>query len=405
MSIEYKDARYRNALAQDKPYKLTDGKGLYLLIQPNGGKYWRLKYRYADKEKTLAIGVYPDVSLARARQDAKNAKTLLKAGVDPSQNKQREKAAKRLSVENTFKAVALEWYEKKQGEWDTGHAEKVKSQMEADLFKSLGPLPIIDIKPSDVLTTIKKIEKRGALDVAKRQLARCVQVFRYSIQTGRLSHNPATDLVGVIKSEKVQHMKALSRDDLPAFLNKLKTFDRIKDRTRLALKLIVHTFVRPRNIREAEWDDINFERKEWRIPAHKMKVKSEHLVPLSAQAIEILEELKETAGKSNYIFPGDRSWKKPMSENALSYAMNRMGYKGKATPHGFRSTASTILNESGFKPDVIERQLAHQERNKVRAAYNRSEYLDDRREMMDWWSSYIDGVEKGTNIVPFKQSA
>lgn len=402
MATEYKDLRYKNTQASDKPYKLPDGKGLYLLVNPTGGKYWRLKYRINGKEKTLAIGTYPDVSLREARKARDTAKAQLRDGRDPSMEKRREKDARKRAAANSFMAVADEWYEKKKGEWDESHSIRVKSWMERDLYPDLGKRPISEITPADVLAVIKKIEKRGALDVAKRQRARCAQIFRYAIQTGRLAYNPASDLIGVVKSEKVVHRPALKRDALGPFLRELETFDRIKITTRLALRLLVLTFVRPGELRGAKWHEFDLKRKEWRIPAERMKMKSEHIVPLSVQSLGVLKELKKLSGQSEYVFPSDRTWRKPMSENALSYAMNRMGYKNVATPHGFRSTASTILNESGFNTDVVERQLAHIERNKVRAAYHRAEYLDDRRTMMDWWGEFVAGAEGGASVVPMR---
>jgi len=396
---EYKDPRYRQASPREKAYKLPDGKGMYLLVNPNGSKYWRLKYRIAGKEKLFSIGVYPEVTLSAARKKRSTARELIQRGIDPSAERKRKKAEDKVKAANSFEAVAREWYKKQKGEWQPKHAERILRWLERDFFPTLGSRPISEIKSAELLPVIKKIEKHGA-DTARRQRGRCEHIFRYAIQTSRADYNPAIDMQGVIKSQKQGHRPAMSRDGLGPFLRQLETFDRITEVTRLALRLLVLTFVRPGELRGARWEEFDIERKEWRIPAERMKMRAEHVVPLSKQALAVLEQLKPITGRSEYLFPNDRSRSRCMSENALSYAMNRMGYKGTATPHGFRATASTIMNETGFKPDVIERQLAHIERNKVRAAYHRAEYMDDRREMMNWWADYQDSLKAGADVIP-----
>jgi integrase len=276
--------------------------------------------------------------------------------------------------------------------------------LERDFLSSIGKRPISEITTSELIPVIEKIEERGA-DTARRQRGRCEHIFRYAIQTGRAKYNPAIDTQGIIKSQKTGHRPAMSQKELGPFLRELDSFDRIKPVTKLGLNLLILTFVRPGEMRGALWEEFNIDGKEWRIPAERMKMGTEHIVPLSPQALAILEELKLLTGRSDYLFPSDRSRERPMSENAFSYVMKRMGYQGKATPHGFRATASTILNESGFKPDVIERQLAHLERNKVRAAYHRSVYLEDRKKMMNWWSDFLDGIKAGADVVPLNSKS
>lgn len=395
------DTKVRQTKPKAKPFKLSDGGGLYLQVQPKGGKYWRLAYRYADKQKTLALGVYPQVSLSDARDKRDDAKKYLSNSIDPS-NLMSKKVRKRNEIqnqENSFEAVAREWYELQKNAWSESHAERVLASLKKEAFNDIGTIPIQDVTAPHVLAVLRKIEKRGALEIASRVLQRCSAIFRYAIQTGRVEHNPVSDLQGALKTKKIEHRSALTRAELPVFLEKLKSYEG-NTVTKLALKLVILTFVRTGELRGATWSEFDLKSAEWRIPAKRMKMNKEHIVPLSDQAIEVLKELKPITGKHELIFPSERTWKKSMSENTMLYAMYRMGYHGRATVHGFRATASTILNESGFKPDVIERQLAHIERNKVRAAYHRSEYLEERKKMMQWWADFIEGLQNNDNVVP-----
>jgi integrase len=393
------DPKIRQAKPADKPYKLFDGGGLFLLVQPGGSKLWRLKYRLGGKEKLLAIGSYDKgVSLKKAREERDKARELLVEGIDPSAAKKREKHAEREQSENTFRAMALDWAETYGARWTESHFRRVVASLEADTFSALGDLPIKAITPPMVLEVVRAVESRGALDVASRVLQRTSAVFRYAIQTGRATYNPAADMKGVLKTRKVEHRSAISRGELPDFLKKLDSYsgDPI---TKLALRLIVLTFVRTGELRGARWEEFDVDQAEWRIPAERMKMRSPHIVPLSPQALAVVEKLRPLTGQFDLLFPSRRDQRKPISENTLLYALYRLGYHKRATVHGFRALASTILNETGFRPDVIERQLAHVERNKVRAAYHRSEYLEERRKMMDWWGACIESMAKDQKIV------
>jgi integrase len=378
----------KQAKPKDKPYKLSDGGGMYLLINPNGSRYWRWKYR-------LALGVYPIVSIAEAREHVLKARKLLAGGIDPNLNKKQERAEVSF---NSFNPIAEEWHKKEAGRWSKGHAEQVWQTLKTDALPHLGNIPIKDIRTTDVLHIIKKIEGRGALDVASRVKQRVSSIFRYAIQMGYAEFNPVDALKDVIQTRKVQHRKSLSLSEIPSFLNALDDYHGY-DLTRLSLMLIVYTFVRPGELRFAEWKEFDLVKGIWRIPAEKMKMKEEHIVPLSNQVIDLLMKVKGLSGEYDLVFPGAHNYRKPMSENTLTYAIRkRLGFN--ATAHGFRTTASTILNEAGFRVDVIERQLAHGERNKVRAAYNRSQYLAERTEMMQWYSDFLDGVKAGAEVVP-----
>jgi len=393
------DPKIRQAKPKDKPYKLFDGGGLFLLIQPGGAKLWRLKYRFGGKEKLLAIGSYDQgVSLKKARGARDKARDQLMEGIDPGTTRKKEKHAEREQVENTFRAMALNWAETYGTRWTESHRARVVASLEADAFPALGNIPIKEITPPMVLSVIRAVESRGALDVASRILQRTSAIFRFAIQIGRAIYNPAADIKGVLKTRKVEHRTTISRDELPEFLKKLDSYsgDHI---TKLALKLILITFVRTGELRGARWEEFDVNQREWRIPAARMKMKSPHIVPLSPQALAVLEELRPLTGHLDLLFPSLRDQRKPISENTLLYALYRLGYHKRATVHGFRALACTILNETGFRPDVIERQLAHAERNKIRAAYHRSEYLEERQKMIDWWGKCIESMASEQKVI------
>lgn len=382
------DAKVRNAKAELKPYKISDGEGLFLLVATTGSKYWRLKYFFGGKEKLLALGVYPDVSLGDARERRAEARKAVAAGKDPSEVKREVKRLVILKNENAFESVAREWFEKRKHEWADNSADTMLKRMERHIFPKLGQRPIADITAPDVLSMLRVIEKRGTLDTAQRVMQTCGQVFMYAIATGRAERNPVPDLRGALKTPVPKHHSYLKATDLPEYLKKLEAYDGAL-LTKLALRLLLLTFVRTTELRAAEWTEIDFDKAEWRIPAERMKMNELHIVPLSIQATAVLRELQKLTGKRQYIFPNEHNAETYMSENTMLYALYRMGYRSRVTGHGFRSTASTILNEHGFLPDVIERQLAHCERNKVRAAYNHAQYLRERRKMMQWWGNYL----------------
>lgn len=382
----------KQAKPRERDYKMGDGKGLYLLVKKSGGKYWRLKYRIGGKERVLALGVYPEVSLAEARRLTDDARDLIRGGTDPNEHKRDQEQQESESARNNFEAVALEWHHHQKGRWSENHAYRVLDSLKADVFPVIGRKPITDITPPEVLSVVRQVESRGALDVAGRVLQRTSAVFRFAVQTGKATVNPAAELTGVLKTRRTQHRAALPRDELPVFLRKVDDYQG-HPVTRLALRLLVLTFVRSGELRGARWEEFDLDNRLWRVPAERMKMGIEHLVPLADQAIDVLEELRPFTGQYERVFPGDHNRHKPMSENTLLYAMYRMGYKARATPHGFRAVASSILNEAGFNPDAVERQLAHMERNEVRGAYTHlAKYMKERQKMMAWYADHLDAL-------------
>ncbi|GAB7217605.1 tyrosine-type recombinase/integrase [Dickeya oryzae] len=380
------------AKPQDKEYKLTDGAGLYLLIKPNGAKYWRLKYRVAGKEKKLSIGVYPDISLAEARLKREEARKIIASGGDPSEQKQVERQAKKINIDNTFKAIALEWHEYKRPNWSKGYAEDLMEAFENDIFPDIGKRPIAEIKPLEMLTTLRKLEKRGVLDKLRKIRQACNQVFRYAIVTGRAENNPASELASALPPPKATHYPHLLPDELPDFLRALSTYSGSKI-TQLATRILMLTGVRTIELRQAEWKEFDFEKQLWEVPKERMKMRRPHLVPLSDQVIDALRQLHAITGRYNLVFPGRNDITKPMSEASINQVLKRIGYHGKATGHGFRHTMSTILHEQGYNTAWIELQLAHVDKNTIRGTYNHAQYLEQRRGMLQWYGDFIDGLE------------
>ncbi len=385
--------------------KLHDGGGLYLWVYADGGKFWRLRYRLGGKEKSLSFGSYPQISLKEARTKRDEQRKVLDADLDPSAERKAVNLRKKLANVNSFEAVALEWYNKQLHTWVEHHASDVKRRLESNIFPTLGKRPIDQINALELLETIRKIEARGAYDLAHRVLQVCGQVFRYGIATGRCTRNLSTDLRGALTPHVKKHQSAVRPEELPDLLRAIAKYDETGDKqTRLALQLLAQTFVRTNELIGAEWGEFDLENALWIIPAGRMKMKTEHIVPLARQALTILAELKQISYGSRFVFPG-RNRDKPISNNTMLFALYRMGYKGKMTGHGFRAVASTILNETGFNSDVIERQLAHCERNEVRGAYNRAEYLPERKRMMQHWADYLDSIEAGAKVIPLHGNA
>ena len=397
------DVKVRKAKPAAKPYKMSDGDGMFLYVHTNGSKYWRFKYRFAGKEKLLAMGVYPEVSLAAARDRRAAARKELAAGNDPGAVKKETKRITLLKSENTFETIAREWHEANLHTWTPKHGANVIKRLEGDIFPKLGSRPIAEVNAPELLSALRLVEKRGALDLTQTIAQYCGRIFAYAIATGRGERNPATDLRGALKTPVRKHHAHLKADELPEYLKKLEKYDG-EPQTKLALKLLLLTFVRTTELRGAEWSEIDWDKAEWRIPAERMKMKDPHIVPLCTQAIAILRELQKHSGNRQHVFSNHHKPSNFMSENTMLYALYRMGYHSRTTGHGFRATASTILNEHGFTPDVIERQLAHAERNKVRAAYNHAQYLPERRKMMQWWGNYIDGVATKVIVGKFKKT-
>ena len=383
----------RKAKPSSKQKKLTDGRGLFLLLHPNGSKYWRMKYRLMGKEKLLAIGVWPEVSLIAAREKRNEAKQLLKSGKDPSAAKKNLKASQKVAQSNTFGSVTEEWLEIKQKEWKSPYFDDVKSSIEIHLLPDLSQRPIEDITSSEILSVLKKIEEQGKLEVASRSRQKCGAIFTYANLRQLCTSNPVSNLKGALASPKKKKFNSLSPKDLPQFLVKLEEYDGAII-TKLALRFIMLTLARTSEVRFALWNEFDLEAAEptWRIPAERMKMNQEHLVPLSRQTSVVIGEVRRFTQGDKYVFHQLNNPNKPMSENTMLYAMYRMGYHSRATIHGLRATMSTLLNENGHNPDVIELLLSHQEANKVRAAYNRAEYLSERRTTLQWLADHLDSL-------------
>jgi integrase len=395
------DAKLRSLKPGDRPRKISDFEGLHIVVMPNGARLWRLAYRFHGKQKQLAIGSYPDVSLSDARDARQAARKQLLAGVDPGAERQAEKRRARIAAADTFKAVAEEWFENQDVRWRISYSSRLRSRLDRDLLPKLGSRPIADIEPIEVLEVIRSIERRDALEVARRAMQMASAIFRYGVATSRCARDPTVDLRGALKAPRpTEHQSSISAKELPEFLRRLGAYSGQRQ-TQLALELVVLTFVRTSELRFARWSELEgLEGPEplWRIPAERMKMRRPHLVPLAPQAVEVLRELRRFSGRSEYVLPS-ATRSRVISENTLIYGLYRLGYHGRATVHGFRSTASTILNEHQFNRDWIEMQLAHAD-NKIRSAYNAAEWLPGRRKMMCWWADYLDCARAGMDTSP-----
>jgi integrase len=399
------DTAIRNSKPKDKPLRLSDERGLYLLINPNGSRWWRFDYRFQGIRKTLSMGVYPDVPLKLARERRDEARSLLAAGADPGVQRKAEKRASAEAGSNTFEALAREWMATRGKEWTASYASKTKSALERHVFPSVGAKPITEITAPDLLALLRAIETRGTVDMAHRVQQHCGGIFRFAIATGRATTDPVPSLRGALSTVKKEHFAALT--DPTEYAELLRAIDNYRGEatTKAAMQLLALTFQRTKEVRFAEWSQFDFDQALWRIPAEIMKMREAHIVPLSRQAIEVLKGIQALTGKGRLVFPSTTSRERPISENTVVYALARMGYKGRMTGHGFRSVASTLLNEQGFRSDLIERQLAHAEKNAVRAAYNRAEYLTERVKMMQDWADYLDKIKAGAEVIQLRRNA
>jgi len=397
------DIKVKHAKQRQKAYKLSDEHGLYLLVTPSGAKYWRLKYRFGGKEKVLALGIYDEVTLAQARAKQNEARVLLDKKIDPGLAKKETKRSSKLTSANSFETIAREWHAKFLPQWTPKHGARIIRNLEKDIFPWIGQEAIAEIAPPELLKTLHRIESRGAIETAHRAHQTCGQIFRYAVATGRSERDPSADLRDALPPARAKHYASLT--DANAIGDLLRAINDYQGHfvTKCALRLAPLVFVRPGELRPAEWSEIDFDAAEWRIPAEKMKMRVKHIVPLSKQAITILRELQPLTGDGKYIFPCVRATKRPMSENTINAGLRRLGFtKEEMTGHGFRSMASTLLNEQGWNRDAIERQLAHAERNKIRASYNYAEYLPERRKMMQCWADFLEQLAADKKIIEFK---
>lgn len=379
------------AKPREKAYKLADGAGLYLEVVPSGSRYWRMKYRFNGKEKRMAFGVYPAVSLAQARALRDEAKKKLAEGIDPSFAKKEEKLVRDVQLNNTFQAVALEWHGTKVSRWSEGYASDIIEAFNKDIFPYIGQLPVNDIKPLVLLNVLRRMESRGATEKAKKVRQRCSEVFRYAIVTGRAEYNPAADLTSAMSGHESKHYPFLTVEELPDFFKALAGYTG-SPLVVLAAHLLILTGVRTGELRGAFWSEFDLEKAVWEIPAERMKMKRPHLVPLSTQALEIVQQLKVMSGQYPLVFPGRNDPRKTMSEASINQVFKRIGYTGRVTGHGFRHTMSTILHEEGFNTAWIETQLAHVDNNAIRGTYNHALYLEGRRKMMQWYGECIESM-------------
>ncbi|MGY6678174.1 tyrosine-type recombinase/integrase [Klebsiella pneumoniae] len=380
------------AKPKEKAYKLADGAGSYLEVVPSGSRYWRMKYRFNGKEKRMAFGVYPAVSLAQARALRDEAKKKLAEGIDPSFAKKEEKLVRDVRLHNTFQAVALEWHGTKVSRWSEGYASDIIEAFNKDIFPYIGQQPVNEIKPLVLLNVLRRMESRGATEKAKKVRQRCSEVFRYAIVTGRAEYNPAADLTSAMSGHESKHYPFLTVEELPDFFKALSGYTG-SPLIVLAARLLILTGVRTGELRGAFWSEFDLEKAVWEIPAERMKMKRPHLVPLSTQALEIVQQLKVMSGQYPLVFPGRNDPRKTMSEASINQVFKRIGYTGKVTGHGFRHTMSTILHEEGFNTAWIETQLAHVDKNAIRGTYNHALYLEGRKEMMQWYGDYVDSCE------------
>ena len=400
------DTEIKRAKTTERAYSIGDGGGLYLWVKPTGGKLWRWSYRFEGKEKLMSFGKYPDVSLALARDRHVDARKLLATGIDPMAQRKIEKKVQKVSSENSFQSVYTRWLEYWQEGKSPRHVDSVRRRMAADILPCLGARPIAKIEAPELAAMANAIQDRGARDIAKRALETVGQVFRYGIAHGLATRNPATEIrpSDILKSTPKTNYARIDAKELPTLLRRIEVYQG-KQVTRLAMKLMAMTFVRTTELIEAKWKEFDLENARWDIPAERMKMRTPHIVPLARQALEVLEMLRELTGKGEWLFPGDFNAAQPMSNNTILKALERMGYKGRMTGHGFRGLASTVLHEQGYAHDHIELQLAHAPRNAVSAAYNHALYLEPRTRMMRDWADFLERTQRGGKLLPFRPTA
>jgi integrase len=397
------DTEIKRAKPEQKPYSMSDSGGLHLVISPPGGKLWRWKYRFEGKEKLMALGKYPQVPLAMARERHSEGRRLLATGVDPMAQRKAVKTAERVASENSFARVAAQWLEHWQDGKSPRHVDSVKRRMVADILPCLGARPIAEIEAPEIVALAKAIEKRGARDIAKRALETAGQVFRYAIAHGLAERNPATAIRprDILKATRKVNYARIDAKELPKLLKQIEIYQG-RQLTRLAMKLMALTFVRTSELIGARWVEFDLDSRRWNIPAERMKMRTPHIVPLAQQSLEVLEMLRQLTGNSDLVFPGDRNLSKPMSNNTILKALERMGYKGAMTGHGFRGLASTILHEQGYQHEHIELQLAHAPRNAVSAAYNHALHLEARAKMMRDWANFLELTQRSVKVLPIR---
>ncbi|MFV8799748.1 tyrosine-type recombinase/integrase [Yersinia enterocolitica] len=392
------DLEIRCAKPQEKPYTKADGNGLSLLVEPNGSKGWRFRYRFAGKPKMLSLGTYPAVSLTEARRKRDEAKKLVMVGINPSDLRKEQKLVQQGEGSNTFEAITREWYQRRYDRWSESYRLEMMSTFERDVFPYIGYRPIKEIKPLKLMAVLSKLEKRGATEKMRKVRQRCGEVWKYAIITGRAEYNPAPDLASAFAPHKREHYPHLTINEIPEFLSSLASYSGSM-LVKLAMRLLILTGTRPGELRQAEWAEFDFDNALWEIPAVRMKMRRPHMVPLPDQAITILKQIQPISGRYQFVFPGRIQHSKPISEMTLNVLIRRIGYGGRATGHGFRHTMSTILHEQGFNTAWIETQLAHVDKNSIRGTYNHAQYLDGRREMLQWYADYMDSLENGENVI------
>ncbi|MEQ1975870.1 integrase arm-type DNA-binding domain-containing protein [Xenorhabdus sp. SGI240] len=392
------DLAIKRAKPKEKTYTLADGNGLSLLVDTNGSKGWRYRYQFAGKTKMISLGVYPVVTLTEARTKRDEARKLVANGLNPSEVRKTEKISVANQIANTFENITLEWYEKRKDRWSASYAIEMMETFEKDVFPYIGNRPITEIKPMELMAVLSRLNDRGATEKLQKVRQRCGEVWRYAVATGRAEYNPAPDLVSAFVAHKKEHYPFLNADEIHEFYKALNAYTG-SFIVKMGMRLQMIIGVRPGELRKAEWLEIDFDKAQWEIPAEKMKMRRPHIIPLSRQAIDILEQIKPITGQGKYVFQGRINQAQPMSAMTVNVLIKRIGYAGRATGHGFRHTMSTILHEQNYNSAWIETQLAHVDKNSIRGTYNHAQYIDGRREMLQWYADYMEALENGNNVV------